>query len=376
MTTKRLDALQFIFTVVEKYSISQREAGIGIPKIAQNLFYDQESFFYKHLGREGLALVSNIYESIFDSAEILTNFDLFGYPTIDYSMRKDIGLSGINVFIEALSRSIKTYLKTGNVTPRHINNGLSHLSDIFGDLCIKISTEEKRGVDSKYSLKDEWWALQHIATFLGHDYPFLAYQEELKQEVIEREKTASEVSFSSDSTINAGVAAALYKAFEQLSYIENTDDIYHTVLELLEGMIYENERKEGYRGPFEKRMWEQIGANVVKRHYPAALRTYLVFIGFCLASDGNQRQGWIGKQADRMRRLLYIDLKPLIDNDTKMVNEKRMKDALLPKSMDYKNGKFTYISGFGRGEENEIEPPQEGSSSALKDVDLEHHSLL
>ena len=376
LTTKRLDALQFIFTVIEKNSISRREAGVGIPKIVQNLFYDKESFFYKHLSRDGLALSSNIYDSIFNSPVILTNFDLFGYPTLEYSVRKEIGLSGINVFIEALSRSIKIYLKTGKVPPRHINDGLSYLSDMFGDLCFKISEEEKRGVDTEYKLKDEWWALRLIANFLGHDYPFLAYQEELNQKVIKREKTTSEVSFYSDSTINAGIAAALYKAFEQLSYIKNTTDTYDTVLDLLHGMMYESKLKEGYRCPFEKRMWEQIGANVVGRHYPAALRTYLEFIGFCLISGKEQRRGWIGEQAERMRRLLYIDLKPLIDNNTKMVNDKNMKDALLPKFMDYKNGKFTYRLGFGRGEEKEIEPPQEGSNSALDGIDLKHRSLI
>ena len=376
LTTKRLDALQFVFAVIEKYNISRREAGIGIPKIVKNLFYDKESFFYKHLGRDGLALSSNIYESIFDSPVILTNFDLFGYPTTEYSMRKEIGLSGINVFIEALSRSIKTYLITGRVPPQHINNGLSYLSDIFGDLCLKISIEEKRGVDTKYSLKDEWWALHLIANFLGHDYPFLAYQEELNQEVTKREKTTSEANFYSNSTINACIAAALYKAFEQLSYIENTTDTYHIVLELLHGMMYESERKEGYRAPFEKRMWEQIGANIVKRHYPAVLKTYLEFIGFCLASDKNQRQGWIGEQTEKMRRLLYIDLKPLIDSDAEMVNKEKMKNALLPKCMNYKNGKFTYRFGFGHGEEKEIAPPQDKARSALEGVDLEHRSLI
>lgn len=377
LTTKRLDALQFIFTIVEKNSISSRESGIGIPKIVQNLFYDKESFLYKHLGRKGLALSSNIYDSIFDSPVILTNFDLFGYPTLEYSMRKEIGLSGINVFIEALSRSITTYLKTDYVPPRHINNGLSHLSEIFGDLCYKISTEEKRGVDTQYSLKDEWWALHVIARFLGHDYPFLAYQEQLNQQVTETEKTAFEVSFYSDSTINAGIAGALYKAFEQLSYIENTFDTYPRVLELLNGMMYESELKEGYRGPFEKRMWEQIAVNIVHRYYPAALRTYLVIIGFLLVSNQNQnqKQGWIEEQAERMRRLLYIDLKPLLDADTEMMNKEKMKDALLPKSMNYKDGKFTYRSGFGQGEENEIFPP-ERSTSALEGVDLDHRSLL
>jgi hypothetical protein len=376
LTTKRLNALQYIFSIVEKYSVSRRDAGIGIPIIVKNLFYDKDSFFYKHLEREGLALPLNIFESIFNSPAILTNFDLFGYPTLDYSMRKDLGVIGIRVFTEALSRSIETYLKTGNVPPRHINNGLSHLSEIFGDLCMIISTEEKRGVDTKYSLKDEWWALHLVANFLGHGYAFLAYEEELNKSITEREKTTSEASFFSDSTINAGIAGALYKGFEQLSYIENTTDTYHTVLELLHGMVYESERKEGYRGAFEKRIWEQIAGNVINRHYPAALRTYLEFVGFCLASDQNQRQGWIGEQAERMRRLLYVDLKPLLDTDTEMVNKEKMKDALLPKSMDYKNGKFTYRFGFGQGEEKEISPPAEGAVSALDGIDLEHRSLL
>ena len=57
LTTKRLDALQFIFAVIEKNSISRREVGIGIPKIVQNLFYDKESFFCKHLDRNGLAII-------------------------------------------------------------------------------------------------------------------------------------------------------------------------------------------------------------------------------------------------------------------------------------------------------------------------------
>lgn len=376
LTTKRLNALQYILSTIEKYNINSRDAGIGVPILVKNLFYDRESFFYKHLNREGLALPLNIYESIFDSPAILTNFDLFGYPTLGFSMRKDLGLAGLNVFIEALSRSIKTYLKTGNVPPRHINNGLSHLSSIFGDICLQISIEEKRGVDTKYSMKDEWWALHKIAHFLGHGYTFLAYQEELNQEVKEREKDVPEVSFYSDSTINAGIAAALYKAFEQLSYIENTLNTYHTVLDLLYGMMHEYEYKEGYRPPFEKRMWEQIAANVIHRHYPAALRTYLEFIGFCAASDEGQRRGWVGEQAERMRRLLYIDLKPLLDADAEMVNKEKMKDALLPKSVGYEGGEFTYTFGFGEGEKKIIPPPPEGSTSALEGVDLEHCSLV
>jgi hypothetical protein len=377
LTTKKLNALQYIFATIEKHNINRRDAGIGIPTLVRNLFYDKDSFFYKHLhSREGLALPLNIYETIFDSSLILTNFELFGYPTLGYSTRKEVGLTGINVFIEALSRAVKTYLKTGNVPARHINDGLEHLSRIFGDLCLTISIEEKRGVDTKYSLKDEWWGLNEIAYFLGHNYPFLAHDEELNQEVAEKEKTTTEADFYSYSTINAGIAAALYKAFEQLSYIENTTDTYHTVLDLLDGMMHESERKEGYREPFAKRMWEQIGNNVVKRHYPAALRVYLVFIGFCLGSDSNQRQGWIGEQAERMRRLLYVDLKPLLDEDVEMVNKEKMKDALLPQLMDYKEGHFTYRFGFGQGEEKIISTPTENTTSALEGVDLEHHSKV
>lgn len=377
LTIKRLNALQYIFSIIEKYKVSRRDAGIGIPIIVKNLFYDKDSFFYKHLEREGLALPLNIYESIFDTPVILDNFNLFSYPTLWHSMPKELGTIGLRVFIEALSRSIKTYLKTGEVSPRHINDGLSYLSETFGNICRAISDIERKGGDTSYTgLQEEWWALHQIANFLGHDYPFLAYQEELNANVAEKEKTVSEGSFFSDSTINAGIAGAIYKGFEQLSYIENTTDTYHTVLELLHGMIYESERKEGYRPPFEKRMWEQIAANVIHRHYPAALRTYLEFIGFCAASDANQRQGWVGEQTERMRRLLYVDLKPLLDADTEMVNKEKMKDALLPKSMSYEDGKFTYTFGFGKGEKKIIPPLPEGSRSALEGVDLEHRSLL
>jgi len=377
LTTKRLGALQYIFGTIEKYNIHQREAGVGIPSIVRNLFNEKESFFYKHLKREGLALPLNIYETIFGTPVILNNFNLFSYPTLWHSMPKELGNAGLSVFTEALSRSIKTYLKTGEVSPRHINDGLSYLSETFGNICRTISDIERKGGDTSYtSLQEEWWALHEIARFLGHGYTFLAYQEELNQEVKEREKNVPEVSFYSDSTINAGIAAALYKAFEQLSYIENTLDTYHTVLDLLYGMMHEYEYKEGYRPPFEKRMWEQIAANVIHRHYPAALRTYLEFVGFCAASDENQRQGWIGEQAERMKRLLYIDLKPLLDADAKMVNGEKMQDALLPKSMSYENGNFTYTFGFGKGEKKVIPPPPEGSTSALEGVDLDHRSLV
>lgn len=376
LTTKRLDVLQFIFFKIKEHKISQRESGVGVPKLVQNLFYDKESFFYKHLERGGLALSSNIFETIFDSSLILKNFDLFGYPTIEYSMRKGLGVAGVSVFIEALSRAIKTYLKTGDVPPRYINNGLSHLSDIFGDLCLTISIEEKRGVDTTYSLKDEWWSLHLIANFLGHTYPFLGDREKLNEEVAKTEKTALHADFHSDTTINSGISAVLYKAFEQLSYIESTTDIYNLALDLLRGIIQDSDRKEGYRLPFEKRMWEQIGANVIGRYYPAALKSYLAVVGYYMASAPEEKGGWIWDQAKRMKRLFAVDLKPLLEVDTEMVNKEKMRDVLLPQSMNYENGNFIYVFGFGKGEKRIIQLPTNEAKSALEGVDLKHRSLL
>jgi hypothetical protein len=376
LTTKRLDALHYILTMLEKYNLCAQRAR-GFPLVAKNLFIDQSSFLYKHLEVGGLALSSNLYESLFGSPKILGNFDLFGGPTIDYTMKKDLSSKQIEVFIKALSKAIETYLKNGSVPPRHINNGLSHLSEIFGDLCRMIYTEENMGVDTKYKLKDQWWSLHVIANFLGHDYPFLAYKETLNEMVVEREKTAGEADFLSASTINAGVSAAIYKAFVQLSHIKNTNDSHHILIELLHGMSYLEEYKQGYRAPFEKRMWEQIANNVVNRRGASALRTYLASIAFTLASnDVGKSEGWMGEQVERMRRLLFIDLKPLLDKGEKMINNRKMEDVLFPDGMRYQNGKFMYTMGFGKGKTVEIVAPQEGSASALEGVMLNSRSLL
>ncbi|MCE9643974.1 hypothetical protein K8Q93_01890 [Candidatus Parcubacteria bacterium] len=376
ITTKRFDALHYLLVMVEKYALNHRKAE-GVSRIIKNLFIDQNSFLYKHLEMSGLALSSNLYELLFGSPVILANFNLFGWPTLDYKMQKNLNSLQLSVFIKSLSKSIETYLKTDAVPPRYINDGLSHLSEIFQDICFKINTEEERGVDTNYALKDEWWSLHMIARFIGHEYVFLAYQDDLNQDVVDREKTATEASFYSNSTINEGVAAILYKSFEHLTYIKDSNDIYHLVHQLLYGLTYERQYKEGYCVPFEKRMWEQIGNNVINRHYPAALRTYLTSIGFSVASKAvGERGGWIGEQTERIRALLYVDLKPLFDRGEKMVNDKKMEDVLLPDGMKYKDGKFIYTMGFGRGPTVEIQEPPSGSVSALEGVNLETTSLL
>jgi len=48
-----------------------------------------------------------------------------------------------------------------------------------------------------------------------------------------------------------------------------------------------------------------------------------------------------------------------------------MKTALLPDYMTYKNGKFTYTLGFGKGRKKIIAPPPRNSKSALEGVDPE-----
>lgn len=370
LSTKRLDGLLHIINVIEKYNINSRHSPKGLPFIVQSLFFNQNSFLYKHLDNSGLALSSNIYQGLFESPTILSNFDLFGYPTISYSAKSSTDTSTVNVFIQAVSRAVKTYLKEGGIPTRQINHGIKHLSGIFEELCSKLSKEGAK--DGSNMLRDEYWSLNQIVDFFGHDYVYMGNDEELNKEVTDIEKTATDADFYSHSTINSAVAAAMYKILQSLSRLEKTEDSYHLVIQLLDGIIHEPQYKKGYAIPFEKRLWQQIGANVLGRHYPMVLRPYLNYIGFTLAAGGNQLGGWVGEQAEKMRRLLYVDLKPQLDNDEKMVDGRLMKEVLLPDSMDYKNGKFIYTMGFGRGPVKEIDEPPTGSLSALNGIDWEN----
>jgi len=376
ITTKQLYALLFIFEMVEKHNIRQKDFGVGMPKIMNNLFNDKESFLYKHLKRTGLALSSNAYETIFSSSTILNNFDLYGYPALSYTDREETNIESIEVLIESLSRSMKMYLKTGDASARRINEGLSYLSDIFGDMCSKISIAEKPGVETTRSLKNEWRGVYAIARFLGHGYVFLAYQDELHAATLEREKRATEASFHSNESINDGIAAILFKAFVQLSYIKKDRDVHDTVIRLLTGMIYHGEHKTGYRDPFLKAVWEQIASNVKKQYYPAILKSYLMYVGLDLALGSRKKPEWVNEQAERMRRLLYVDLKPLLEKNIEMADGAKMEDVLLPSNMEYKKGYFFYTTGFGKGEEKRIDRPKEGAKSALSEIDLNDLSYI
>ena len=378
LTTKRFDGLMYIISTIKKHNIHRGHSSQGIPMIFQGLFLYPDSFLYKQLDRNGLALSANLYSNIFESSQLLNNFDIFGYPTLGFSSPQDITKSTVSVFIEAISKSIKTYLKTGEVPPRHINNGIEYLSNIFKEICSNIGDDQIAGKDKRYGKNSNWWLLHRITHFLGHDYLFIGHRERFNEQdtvfnedILTLEKQSKEANFNSSLSINEAISAALYRSFEDLSRIEKGNDTYHIVLNLLHGMTSEPNLQEGYILPFTERMWVQINKNVSKKHYPMVLKSYLQFIGFCLVGDVGQRTGWSGEQAERMRRLLYIDIKPKLDADEKMVDDTPMKEALLPDCMAYKDGVFTYTMGFGRGPTEIIAPPAEGSESALKDIDSE-----
>ncbi len=373
LVTKRLDGILYIIHTLKKYNVGSRHSYTGVPSLLQGLFYNHDSFLYKHLDNSGLALSSNIYTTLFDSPTLLNNFDIF------YSADSSVSGDSVDVLVESISRSVKTYLMTGQVSPRHINNGLSHLSSVFDKLASRAQFQGNISLDDRYGPKDPRWSMYKIAKFLGHDYLFIGdrEKEQLNVYVRDAEKITEEANFHSDSTINEGIAAAMYKCLVSLSVIEESNETYSLVLDLIGSVERDGNLREGYLAPFEKRVWEQIGANVLGHHYPLILKSYLNYIGFCLASDEGQRKGWAGEQAERMRRLLYVDLKPQIDRGEKMVDGSNMKDTLLPDCMDYRDGKFTYTMGFKRGPTVEIPPPPEDATSALEGVDWQHaYSLM
>lgn len=368
-TTKRLDALQLVIESVKKYNLTQEEVRVGFSRLLYHLFYDSQSFLYKHLDAHGLALVANVYDSIFRSPTLLTNFDTFGYPSIDsWPTRTDI--LEVKVFVQALSRAVETYLTNGTVPPERLNTGLAHMSAMSDAICLRISMEQKG--TAEYTLRSQWEALDVIMGFLRHGYIYLAPDIAAK-DVAEREKHVDRATFYSNSTINAGVAKAIYKLFEQLSYIEKTaatHERYHAIVELFGAMTLRENPRAGYRKPFEDRMWQQIARNVLNGHYPAVLPIYLEFIGLCLISPRDQGE-WLAGQCERMRRLLYVDLGPRLDQRATMINDEPMKSALLPQAMTYIDGKFFYTAGFGHSDRREIAPPDPSAKSALEGVDFE-----
>ena len=97
LTTRRLDALSYIFATIEKCGVSKDIADLGVGMLVQDLLMNTNSFLYKHLNRRGLALSSNLFKSIFESPTLLSNFELFDWPTLDYTFARNVDTRGVEV---------------------------------------------------------------------------------------------------------------------------------------------------------------------------------------------------------------------------------------------------------------------------------------
>jgi hypothetical protein len=374
LTTKQLAGLQHIFLTTERFGLSSGYSPIGVPALMRNLYGDTTSFFYKQYRADGLAHTMNIYETVFGSPRLLEHFRLFDYPALDYTMRSNMASRGVDVLVEALERSIRTYLTSGAVSAERVNRGLRYLSEILGYLCFQITKEAQKGDSEARTVV--WDAIHKIVSFLGRDCIFIADVSEWQPSIVRNEAEADNNGFNSQRSIAAGFAEAVCNALSQLATIEKAIDIqrsYITVVELLGGLT------DGtafslcldYRRPFTHRIWQRIHENVVHRFYPATLRSYLEYMGFLLIFRGGVQNEWVGEQSERIRRLLYVDLSPRFDSGDSMINNTPMQEALLPQVMQYKDGSFYYRARYGEGEEVEIARPPAGASSALEGVKSE-----
>lgn len=370
LTTKRLRGLQYIFDSAAHYGLSRNNSPIGIPALIRNLYADTSSFLYKQYQAEGLAQAINIYTTLFESATLLSNFEVFNYPALDYTMRTQIGAAGIQVFLEALRRSLRTYLISGEVPAERINRGLEYLSQIFGDQCTQVGREHRgEGVHPR---TPAWEAIGKIAHFLGHDCIFIADRADWNRLIRRHEDAGDDEGLHSRLSVASGLAEATCNAFSHLATIDKSVDItwsYLTVVDLLHGLNAGSPTLcSDARGAFSREIWSRIHENVRRRFFPATLRVYLEFIGFLLVFRNGDRGPWANEEKERVRRLLYVDLKPLLDSKERMINDELMEAALLPQVMRYENGRFYYRGRFGKGSESEIAPPRPGATSALEGV--------
>lgn len=379
LTTKRVDALLYMLHQLEKNEISERHTYVGLDKISESLFHDQNSFLYSQLDGKGLALPYNLYDSLFKSPWIISNYDIFGTNVMGYSP-SILNRKSLKVFIEALRSSMIAYFSGEELSARNINNGLKALSGIFGEIVRKIAKQEKGQGGTRDSMEEEWSMLWDITTFVSHDYNFFpsTYRgNKISPTVLAHENRAVEIGFESDQ-ISAAIGAFVYKGLTHLSYIENTTDYYHTALDLIHTIYFDGHINNGFVTHITKEIWGQIGRNVIKRHYPNILKPYLTFMGLALADNSSPKggTGWMPTETERLRRLLYIDLKPLFEAKAEMVNGTPMIDELLPQTMRYEKGKFVYVYELGKGSESIITEPPVGAESGLKDVDSDSLSNL
>ena len=118
--------------------------------------------------------------------------------------------------------------------------------------------------------------------------------------------------------------------------------------------------------PFTEKLWKKIFYNVREKCYPALLWVYLDMMGYFLSGEDKGSDGWAVGEARKLRRLLYLDLKPMIEAGELMVNEELVGEALLPISIKYENGNFVYHSGNKLSKPVIISQPPEGEKSMLE----------
>lgn len=343
LTTKRLDSLICFFECIENNQLSSKKI-FFVTKITENLFLNQQSFFYKHLSMDGLALSSNIYR-IFYFENLIKNFSLLGSFHLGYLSSDEFKAIRAGVLSTAISHMICAYRQFQNIPIEHITCGLKSVNKLFDSLCHKIRRLEEREIDIFHENGEERMALHTLAEFLG----------EFKG--IDNSITGSkETCFSLN--LNQEFAKALSQAIGSLSFIKNTTTTHQNMISLLNGLEIGTLPSSEYVQEFEKEMWGKIAKNVVERLYPAYLRSYLVYFGGWLPSDSCKGSQWSQAILKKMRKILYVDLKPLLDQNALMANGHLMKDALLPQSLIYENGVYAWEDSFNH-RKRIILPPED-----------------
>jgi hypothetical protein len=367
LTTKKLNSLFYIFDLVERYNITSHSVNVGIPSLIRSLLLNNKSFAYKHRNNEGISMSLNIYDQIFKSPKLISGFNLFGYPAIKYSWRGAITSSSVDVIIEALSATIETYYTKSGVDIGHISEGLELIGEIFEETCLNISLEEDRGVDTRREQADSWRILNRIVSFLNHDYLFIAYRKTLRDGVVAHEAGAVDANIHSTFAVNEAYASLLYKCLSGITYIpKSIVNDEHLRLGILRGITFESDQRLGYQQPFTNKLWKRIFYNVKEKSYPAVVWVYLELMGYFLSGEDTGGDGWNMNEARKLRRLLYLDVKPLIDRGERMVNDKTVEEALLPHSIKYENGQFIYHSFNKLSAPVTIAQPAEGEQPMLE----------
>jgi hypothetical protein len=370
VVTKRLDLLIHLLDLIKKYHLSRDQIGLSVTKIMSELFSNKNSFLYRHYVEEGLALPLNIYREIFESPLILENFNLYKeFRVMEENLSSTPNIS--QVFSKALSYSVETYCKNPDIPPLHINQGIRALSQMLEATFGKIASEESRGVDTKHVLKKEWDLLHTITFFFDHQYRYIPHDNTIDSLVLQRERNPIKARINSTQSLNENIAACIYKMLEAFSGADKKVGYEFFSNKLIGSLDERGSERNNYSIIFTNILWKKIYENVKFGFYPAVLRVYLEYFGHYLAQEDTDGIGFVPTQTKRLRKLLYNDLKVLLDGGKKMANDKEMKDMLLPKNIKYEDGKYILLYEFPRGSQKEISPPVSDSSSAFTNAEIE-----